>query len=277
MTTSDPLDPPGSSPRSATEVASDPQVLATLAGAFRTDGYVVLRGFASEAACAALEAVTRRDLATAVAPVEYEADLGYPGAPPARDAAGGGTVRRLRQAWGRDEVFRQWAGDPRLVAVVEALLGEPARLTLAHHNCVMTKHPHYGSQTGWHRDTRYWSFAGPELVTVWLALGDEDERNGVLRVIPGSHNARLEPAQLDPLEFLVEAHPASQALLRGAMPLQLHRGDVLFFDSRLFHAAGRNASNAVKLSVAFAYFGASNHPLPGTRSAEFGSVDVSGK
>ncbi|CAN7685280.1 Phytanoyl-CoA dioxygenase (PhyH) [compost metagenome] len=266
------LDPCADLPSSV--LSADAGALPRLVQAFHANGFVILRGFADEPACAALEAVTREHLAAAVPPVEFEADLGYPGAPAARDAAGGGTVRRLRQAYGRDEVFRRWASDPQLVAVVQALLGEPARITLAHHNCVMTKHPHYGSQTGWHRDTRYWSFARPELVTVWLALGDEDERNGVLRVIPGSHQAKLEPGQLDPAEFLIEAHPASQPLLDAAQPLALHRGDVLFFDSRLFHAAGRNASNAVKLSVAFAYFGASNRPLDGTRSAEFGSVEL---
>ncbi|WP_019449750.1 phytanoyl-CoA dioxygenase family protein [Cupriavidus sp. BIS7] len=253
---------------------ADQAALASLAREFHAGGYIVLRQFASEATCAALEAVTREHLAGALPPVEFEADLGYPGAPVSRDSAGGNTVRRLRQAYGRDAVFRRWASDPGVVATVEALLGEPARLTLAHHNCVMTKHPHYGSQTGWHRDTRYWSFVKPELVTVWLALGDEDERNGVLRVIPGSHRAKLDPAQLDPAEFLIEAHPASQQLLKGTMPLALHRGDVLMFDSRLFHAAGRNDSEAVKLSVAFAYFGASNRPLAGSRSAEFGSVEL---
>ncbi|CAG2157586.1 phytanoyl-CoA dioxygenase family protein [Cupriavidus numazuensis] len=259
---------------SATSTEPDPAALKHLAEAFHKDGFIVLRGFAPEPTCAALEAVTRSHLATAVPPVEFEADLGYPGAPATRDAAGGGTVRRLRQAYGRDQVFRDWAANPRLTAIVQALLGEAPRITLAHHNCVMTKHPHYGSQTGWHRDTRYWSFISPELVTVWLALGDEDESNGVLRVIPGSHKAVLEPGQLDPAEFLIEAHPASQPLLEGAASLALHRGDVLFFDSRLFHAAGRNSSNAVKLSVAFAYFGASNRPVDGTRSAEFGSVQL---
>jgi len=253
---------------------ADQAALASLAREFHAGGYIVLRQFASETTCAALEAVTREHLARALPPVEFEADLGYPGSPVSRDSAGGNTVRRLRQAYGRDAVFRRWASDPGVVATVEALLGEPARLTLAHHNCVMTKHPHYGSQTGWHRDTRYWSFVKPELVTVWLALGDEDERNGVLRVIPGSHRAKLDPAQLDPAEFLIEAHPASQQLLKGTMPLALHRGDVLMFDSRLFHAAGRNDSEAVKLSVAFAYFGASNRPVAGTRSAEFGSVEL---
>ncbi|WP_354685290.1 phytanoyl-CoA dioxygenase family protein [Cupriavidus necator] len=265
------LDCPADLPASSV-LCADTGALLRLAQAFRAHGFVILRGFAGEPTCAELEAVTREHLAAVVPPVEFEADLGYPGAPAARDAVGGGTVRRLRQAYGRNEVFRRWATDSRLVSVVQALLGEPACITLAHHNCVMTKHPHYGSQTGWHRDTRYWSFAKPELVTVWLALGDEDERNGVLRVIPGSHQAQLEPGQLDPAEFLIEAHPASQPLLQAAQPLALHRGDVLCFDSRLFHAAGRNESNAVKLSVAFAYFGASNRPLDGTRSAEFGSV-----
>lgn len=252
----------------------EPAEMAALAARFDTEGFIVLRGFASQRACDVLERVAREQLAHAVAPVEYEAELGYPGAPASRDAAGGGTVRRLRQAYDRDPSLRQWATGEALAGVVAALLGEPARLTLAHHNCVMTKHPAYGSQTGWHRDTRYWSFTSPRLVTVWLALGHEDERNGALRVIPGSHHAALEPGQLDAAEFLIESHPASAALLAGTTSVQLRRGDVLFFDSRLFHSAGQNLSDTVKLSVAFAYHGRSNQPVPGSRSAQFGSVDV---
>lgn len=251
-----------------------PALLADLAARFRTDGFVVLRGFTSQAECDAIERETREQLAHVTGPVEYEAELGYPGAPASRSAEGGGTVRRLRQAYGRGDVFRGWAAAPRLSTLIAALLGEPGRLTLAHHNCVMTKHPAYGSQTGWHRDTRYWSFAQPELITAWLALGDEDERNGALRVIPGSHTVALEPGQLDQAEFLIEAHPASAGLLAGSTPLTLHRGDVLLFDSRLFHSAGQNLSARVKLSVAFAYLGVSNRPLPGSRSAQFDTVDL---
>ncbi|MBY4898384.1 phytanoyl-CoA dioxygenase family protein [Cupriavidus sp. AU9028] len=250
------------------------ETLQALAETFRRDGYVVLRGFAPESVCAALEQATREQLAAAVAPVEYEAELGYPGAPSSRDAAGGATIRRLRQAFDRGEAFRQWAQAPALAAVVGALLGERPRLTLAHHNCVMTKHPAYGSQTGWHRDTRYWSFERPELVTVWLALGNEDERNGGLRVIPGSHAVELQPGQLDAAEFLVEDHPASRPLLEASQSLSLQRADVLFFDSRLFHSAGQNRGTAVKLSVAFAYLGASNRPVPGSRSAASPVIDL---
>ena len=37
----------------------------------------------------------------------------------------------------------------------------------------MTKQARYSSSTGWHRDSRYWHFQRPELISVWLALRDE--------------------------------------------------------------------------------------------------------
>ena len=63
--------------------------------------------------------------------------------------------------------------DPRLAAGLRQLLREPVVLSLAHHNCVMTKHPDFGTATGWHRDIRYWSYTRPDLISVWLALDME--------------------------------------------------------------------------------------------------------
>ncbi|MFP3534779.1 phytanoyl-CoA dioxygenase family protein, partial [Burkholderia sp. SIMBA_042] len=68
---------------------ADQAGLASLAREFHAGGYIVLRRFASEAMCAALEDMTRKHLAAAVPPVEFEADLGYPGAPASRQAEGG--------------------------------------------------------------------------------------------------------------------------------------------------------------------------------------------
>jgi phytanoyl-CoA hydroxylase len=239
---------------------------------FRTDGYLVFRKMASPAACASMLAVTQAHLQQALAPVEYEAEVGYAGAPASLDAPGGRTVRRLRAAYQRDPAFRAWAEDPRLVAWLRELLGERICLTLAHHNCVMTKHPNFGTATGWHRDIRYWSFSRNELISVWLALGSEKEVNGALKVIPGSHRLDIKRSQLDELDFLRPDVQENQVIFAGGTTVELEQGDVLFFHSGLFHAAGRNNGAAVKNSVVFAYRGESNVPLAGSRSAEAGDV-----
>ncbi|TFV87741.1 phytanoyl-CoA dioxygenase family protein [Oxalobacteraceae bacterium OM1] len=241
---------------------------------FRHDGYLVAPGMASTATCDAMLAVTQDHLRREVQPVEYEAEVGYAGAPASLDAPGGRTVRRLRSAYQRDDVFRQWAEDPRIVGRLRQCFGEPVCLTLAHHNCVMTKHPHFGTATGWHRDIRYWRFTRPDLVTVWLALGDERADNGGLLVIPGSHRLDISREQLDELDFLRPDVAANQALFAQGRAVELKRGDVLFFHSGLFHAARRNDSEVVKTSVVFAYRGESNAPVTGTRSAAAGDVEL---
>lgn len=239
---------------------------------FRKEGYLVLKGMLAPERRAHLMAVTQDHLRRAVAPLEYEAEVGYAGAPASLEAEGGRTARRLRAAWQRDDAYRAWAADPQLVAMLHQLFGEPVCITLAHHNCVMTKHPTFGTATGWHRDIRYWSFPRNELISVWLALGAETPQNGGLKFIPGSHLLQLQPEQMDELDFLRPEVPANQALFAQGVSPVLEAGDVVLFHSGLFHAAGRNDSDQVKCSAVFAYHGASNPPVPGTRSA--GSEDL---
>jgi phytanoyl-CoA hydroxylase len=239
---------------------------------FNKDGYLVLKGLVTPVACEVMLSVTREHLRHAVPPLEYEAEVGYPGAPKSLDEPGGKTVRRLRSAYQRHECFRLWAEDKRLAAALKQLFGERVRLTLAHHNCVMTKHPNFGTATGWHRDIRYWSFTRSDLISVWLALGNETQANGALWVIPGSHRMDIKAEQMDDLDFLRPDVPANQALFAQGIPLELEKGDVILFHSRLFHSACRNESAAVKNSVVFAYRGESNQPVEGTRSAASGEV-----
>lgn len=239
---------------------------------FRREGWLLLPGLVPASVREDLLAVSADHLRRAVPPVEYEAELGYPGAPASLDAPGGRTIRRLRGAWQRDEVVRRQAGDPDVLARLRQLLGEDIRLTLAHHNCVMTKHPGYGTATGWHRDIRYWSFQRNELISVWLALGAERASNGALLVIPGSHRIAVQPHQLDELDFLRPDVEENKALFAQGRVVEMEPGDVLFFHSGLFHAAGRNDGDAVKHSLVFAYRDAKNLPLPGTRSEQGGDV-----
>lgn len=241
---------------------------------FGRDGFAVLKGFADAAQCAALARAAREDLDPLIGPAELEADVGYPGAPASREARGGGTPRRLLHAYARRDSFRRIGTDARLAAALRALLGAPPQLSQCHHNCIMTKHPGYSSATHWHRDIRYWSFDRPELVSVWLALGRESAANGALLAIPGSHLLEVDRGRLDRDLFLRPDIAANRALIDRAVTIDLDAGDLLLFSCRLFHAAGRNDALEVKLSLVFTYHGAGNRPIPGTRSAQYPSIDL---
>lgn len=241
---------------------------------FQRDGYLVVPGMVDAERCDRLRSLAADHLAQLIAPVEYEIDVHYPGAPVDHDSPGAATSRRLLQAYARHDAFRQWATDEEVRRVLKQLFASQDTMMLSqcHHNCVMTKAPGYSSVTLWHQDNRYWSFDQENLISVWLALGDEMRANGCLRVIPGSHRLRLDPGRFDATLFLRPDLPDNKALISQAVPVELRQGDVLFFHSRLFHAAGRNLTDTTKFSCVFTYHEASNRPIAGTRSARFPSI-----
>jgi phytanoyl-CoA hydroxylase len=258
-------------PTNPVGASAAPDALAT----FATDGFAVLRGFVPAATCDAIAEEVEASLHPVLAPAEFEAEVGYPGAPQSREAPGGDTPRRLLNAYSRFHMLRPLVTSAEVARHLRVAIGtERVRLSQCHHNCVMTKAPGFSSVTLWHQDIRYWAFERPELVSLWLALGDETVENGALQVIPGTHREIFSAERLDEARFLRPELPENQALIAKARPVELAKGDVLLFHSRTFHAAGRNCTDRVKLSCVFTYHAADNHPLPGTRSACYESIEL---
>ncbi|CAL8472487.1 phytanoyl-CoA dioxygenase family protein [Caballeronia sp. EK] len=233
----------------------------------REKGYVIVKGLVTKERCDAMREVARQQLADAAAPLEFEADLKYPGAPDSKDAPGGHTVRRLLDAYVRHPLFAEFATSPDVRGWMELYFGETPYLSRAHHNCMMTKHPAYGSLTGWHRDVRYWAFERDDLVSAWVALGDETVDNGALWFVPTSHKLPFTSDRFDEAKFFRSDLPENAALIRTAVSPELEPGDVVFFHCNTLHSAGKNLTDQVKFSLVFTYRGASNVALPGTRSA----------
>ena len=243
---------------------------------FQEQGFIIVRKLADEEACENMLGSIRASLNPPLAPLEFETDVQYPGSPADRLSPGGDTPRRLLNAYTRDSSFRNWATSDQVVSKVRQLLDTDAiQVSQNHHNCIMTKHPGFSSATLWHQDIRYWRFDRPELVSVWFALGDERRDNGALLVIPGTHRSEFDPGRLDRDLFLRPELPENAALIEQTVPVELNAGDVLFFHCRVFHAAGKNTTEAVKLSPVFTYHDPDNSPIPGTRSAAFPSIALS--
>jgi phytanoyl-CoA hydroxylase len=240
----------------------------------RDTGYVVIPGFVPVESVTKLNEVARAQLAARANPLELEADLQYPGAPRSHTAAGGETVRRLLDAYGRHPEFADRATARRVREWMQAYFGERVLMSRAHHNCLMTKHPLYGSLTGWHRDIRFWSFEREDLVSVWLALGDETIDNGALWFVPGSHRVAFDADRFDEAKFFRADRADNAEILRTAESPNLAPGDAVLFHCNTLHSAGKNVTDAVKFSLVYTYHGVSNAAKPGTRSTSKPEIEL---
>jgi phytanoyl-CoA hydroxylase len=234
---------------------------------FWRDGFICVPGLVNPQIVAHMRHITDVGLRDVILPVEYEADLHYPGAPMSFEAAGGRTIRRLKQALSRDFLFTEWLMRPEVLGRLQQLLGREIVCPLAHHNCIMTKQPQFSSQTGWHQDIRYWSYAKSELINAWIALGREFPANGCLQVIPGSHRMDFKRSQFDDDVFFRPDHPDNLALIESRQYVSMEPGDVLFFHCRTLHAADRNSTSESKYSAVFTFRGGNNYPIPNSRSS----------
>ena len=236
---------------------------------FKIDGYLVLPNLINERERFELRTLTQAHLHKRIAPFELEADVHYPGSPADADAEGGSTIRRLKQAYHRDNAFRAIAERREITEGIRQILGSKSLiLNPNHHNCVMTKLPQYSSETLWHRDTRYWNFSDKYLINAWCALGDERLQNGAMKILPGSHRWEVRESALDDAQFLRQDHPDNVGRLKTQRLVELGAGDVLLFSAHCFHAAGRNTTDLAKYSLVFTYHGESTNPVPDTTSSQ---------
>lgn len=242
---------------------------------FKIDGYLVLPSILNERECFELNALTKAHLAKRIEPFELEADVKYPGAPQSHDSKGGNTIRRLLMAYQRDPLFQANAERKEILDNIKQILGtDTLLLNPNHHNCVMTKLPEFSSETLWHRDTRYWNFNNKYLVNAWFALGDEQQANGAMKILPGSHRWEVQDDALDEAQFLKLDHPDNQWRLETQRLVTLKAGDVLLFSAHCFHAAGKNLTDQAKQSMVFTYHGEDTKPIKGTHSASRDEIVV---
>lgn len=103
-----------------------------------------------------------------------------------------GTVHSLSLAAAHPEL-RGLACDPRLVAVVTALLGPDVCLQ---HSKLAAKPLRAGHGAfSWHQDFAYYPHSCPDLLSIMVMLDDADEDNGCMWMLPGSHRLGLLPHQ----------------------------------------------------------------------------------
>ena len=249
---------------------------------FNEDGFLLLSAFADTALCDTIKDIASAHLKHKVPPIETEFE--YVGkSKEERERISDAhseevekriVVRRLRQVYHRDMVFKQWMENEKIRPVLKQILGENPSITIAHHNSIMTKMPHSSTATSWHQDFRYWNFESDNLVSVWLALDSENDKNGVLEFIPGSHKIDYDASQFDEKEYFSEEKRENAEIISKKVSYELQKGDVVLFHCKLLHRANRNATDEPKISFVYTVKGCTNTALEGTRSTEYDEIKL---
>ncbi len=249
---------------------------------FLRQGYLLLPQFVEHELCDTIKDIALVHLKHTIPPIETELEYVGKSKEEREDLSNAHseekeerlTVRRLRQVYHRDIVFKQWMENQKIRPVLKQILGENPTITIAHHNSIMTKMPYTSTETSWHQDFRYWNFENDNLLSVWLALDTEDYKNGVLEFIPGSHKMEFNASQFDEKEYFSDYHGDNQKLISSKVSNPLHKGDVVLFHCRLLHRANKNRTSKPKISFVYTVKGCSNKTLQGTRSSEYNEIPL---
>jgi len=153
--------------------------------------------------------------------------------------------------------FLDLARDETIVDAVEQLIGPDVILWGCHVFCKPTGDGH---ETPWHQDGHYWPIRPLATCTVWVALDESTVENGCLRVIPGSHAAKVTHAHLleDRQDLVLQQRLADDSFDEAAaVDLQLQPGQMSMHDVYMIHGAKANQSAKRRTGVALRY-------MPGT-------------
>jgi len=150
----------------------------------------------------------------------------------------------------QEPVFADFGRDPRLLAIVAALVAPDADCFLSQ---FIFKEPGALGQP-WHQDAFYFAFdRGPQL-GAWLAVTEATRENGPLWVLPASHREPVHrvvaDSRPDALFGYVEIVDHD---MTAAEPVLMQRGDLLVFHAHLMHRSTDNISKGRRAAMVYHY------------------------
>jgi ectoine hydroxylase-related dioxygenase (phytanoyl-CoA dioxygenase family) len=184
-------------------------------------------------------------------------------------------VRRVKMPHRFYPVFTDLMRHPRMLAVVNDLLGPDVRL---HGSKINLKAARYGSPVEWHQDWAFYPHTNDDLLAVGVMLDDCGSDNGPLLVVPGSHRGPTFDHHAEGF-FCGAIDPAAiRDKIARAVPLTGEAGAMSFHHVRLVHGSAQNVSSVDRALLLYEFGAADAWPLMGVADlTEFDSRMVTGR
>ena len=157
-------------------------------------------------------------------------------------------VRRIKEPYNVDPLFRTMAEQPRLIEVLRALIGPNLRL---HGGKINIKAATYGSPVEWHQDWAFYPHTNDDVLAVGVMLDDMTEENGPLLIMPGSHKGPTYDHHVDGI-FAGAIDPANCPLdFSGAARVTGKAGACSFHHVRAIHGSAQNLSGKDRMLMLY--------------------------
>jgi phytanoyl-CoA hydroxylase len=164
-----------------------------------------------------------------------------------------GVFTQLVNVWQHDEAMKQLTLHPRIARVAEQLAGFSLRIW---HDQMLVKEPHNDAATEFHQDRPYWPHQDDRgSLSAWIALVDVPPERGCMTFLPGTQHLKgFRPQNLRDEEDLFEVDPSLRWQPRVTLPLRA--GDCTFHSSYTGHMALPNRTDQARLAHVSIYMDA---------------------
>ncbi len=144
------------------------------------------------------------------------------------------SLRKISHVAFYDDVFETHARNPRILDVIESLLGPDIKF---YQDQLFMKPARIGSRQSYHQDAPLgFHIDPPDMVTCWCALDDATIATGCLWMLPGTHRRGF----IDRSEWQRFEQMALDERLPEETPVELHPGDCSFHHGLILHSSRPN-------------------------------------
>ncbi len=160
------------------------------------------------------------------------------------------TLRKMSHLAFFDDVFEFHARNPKILDVIESLLGPDLKL---YQDQWFMKPPRIGSRQPYHQDMPLgFHIDPPDMVTCWAALNDATIENGCLWMLPGTHRFGIIPGE----KWADYEEMSLDGRLPEERPIELKAGSCSFHHGLILHCSRPNRSDLRRRGYATHYVSA---------------------
>ncbi len=167
-------------------------------------------------------------------------------------------VRRLKDPYLRDPMFKNLAASDAILDPVAQLLGGSVRFD---HSKLNFKHPGAAAEIQWHQDWAFYPYTNDDLLAVGVMIEDCTADNGPLMVIPGSHKGPIYDHHHDGVFAGGIDRGEIEHLLDQAVDITAPAGSISLHHVRTLHASRNNQGDTLRPLLLFSYAAVDAFPI----------------